>query len=91
MLHKVHGVRVLRRAMIARKRVQIFKPAIDTRYGFDEANFNGLNAGGCGRLAVRQRQAGDYRRPEHGLSGTAVRSRAAIQPSTPKSFAAPKT
>jgi thymidine kinase len=29
-------IRRLRRAMIARKRVQVFKPAIDTRYGLDE-------------------------------------------------------
>src|SRR5664279_4133511 len=29
-------IRRLRRAMIARKRVQVFKPAIDTRYSDDE-------------------------------------------------------
>jgi len=29
-------IRRLRRAMIARKRVQVFKPVIDTRYGLDE-------------------------------------------------------
>ncbi len=29
-------IRRLRRATIARKRVQVFKPAIDTRYGLDE-------------------------------------------------------
>src|SRR5260370_34438560 len=29
-------MRRLRRAMIARKRVQVFKPAIDTRYSADE-------------------------------------------------------
>ena len=29
-------IRRLRRAMIARKRVQVFKPAIDTRYSEDE-------------------------------------------------------
>src|SRR5215813_3865500 len=29
-------IRRLRRAMIARKRVQVFKPAIDTRYASDE-------------------------------------------------------
>src|SRR5438270_7461938 len=29
-------IRRLRRAMIARKRVQVFKPAIDTRYSADE-------------------------------------------------------
>ena len=29
-------IRRLRRAMIARKRVQVFKPAIDDRYSYDE-------------------------------------------------------
>src|ERR1039458_8838946 len=29
-------IRRLRRAMIARKRVQVFKPVIDTRYALDE-------------------------------------------------------
>src|SRR3984885_13457631 len=29
-------IRRLRRATIARKRVQVFKPVIDTRYGLDE-------------------------------------------------------
>src|SRR5271154_92939 len=34
-------IRRLRRATIARKRVQVFKPAIDTRYGQDEIVLHG--------------------------------------------------
>jgi thymidine kinase len=34
-------IRRLRRATIARKRVQVFKPVIDTRYGLDEIASHG--------------------------------------------------
>ena len=43
-------IRRLRRATIARKRVQVFKPVIDTRYGQDEIVSHGptlvIRAGG---------------------------------------------
>ena len=94
-------IRRLRRARIARKRVQVFKPAIDDRYSVDEIVSHGdqrmksdrwwtprifeqarlAHAGGrhrrielfrprSGRYrqsARRHRQAGDHRRPRHGL------------------------
>ena len=102
-------IRRLRRAMIARKRVEVFKPAIDDRYSNDEivshgdlrmksqvvarrfrdhrpdrlalrggrhrrGQFHGPQTGGCGAATGRQRQAGDYLRPGHGLHGPSVRA-----------------
>jgi thymidine kinase len=45
-------IRRLRRAMIARKRVQVFKPAIDDRYSLDEIVSHGdlrMKSPDCGQ------------------------------------------
>jgi thymidine kinase len=92
-------IRRLRRAMIARKRVQAFKPAIDTRYGLDEIVLHGdlrmesevVNAGGdiLERVDWRSEVVGvDEANPSPRRWPSACG--AAIRPNTPSACAGPK-
>jgi len=77
-------IRRVRRAQIARQKVQVFKPAIDTRYARREVtSHNGMQVEAVPvksiaqlRALIEPGDAGYRRRAGYGLSGGAIRASA---------------